>query len=197
MRAGHKAHLPAEALQVEERVQVGALPLCRHVEVGQLSLEGPLGGGEGCQSRELRGSGLAGSPRGGCQLCGLLGQLQAAAVLGLSGEGGVPSARVLAQASSRGREPPLPRAELWGFPELCFLIYRTQARPLPQQRTHLVGTRLRVTSFWKTSLTQGSGLGAPAVCPHMSPFLFVSLSIRHHPPPSPHWLGSSLRTERG
>lgn len=107
MRLGHKAHLPAEALQVEQRLQVCALPLSRHVEVGQLSLEGPLSGGQGCQSRELRGPCLAGSPCGGGQLRGLLGQLQAVAVLGLSGEGGV-----LAQASSRGREPPLPRAEL-------------------------------------------------------------------------------------
>lgn len=52
-RLVHEAHLLAEAVEVEQRLQVRALPLGCHVEVGQLSLEGPLGEGEGRQLREL------------------------------------------------------------------------------------------------------------------------------------------------
>lgn len=87
-RLVHEAHLLAEAVEVEQRLQVRALPLGCHVEVGQLSLEGPLGEGEGRQLRELRSSCLPGSSGCSFQLGRLLGQLQATAVLGLSGERG-------------------------------------------------------------------------------------------------------------
>lgn len=83
-----KAHLLAEVVQMEQRLQICALPLSCHVEVGQLRLEGPLGEGKGCQLRELGPSCLP-SPGGRCQLGRLLAQLQASAVLGLSGEGRV------------------------------------------------------------------------------------------------------------
>ena len=89
-----KAHLLAEVVQMEQRLQVCALPLSCHVEVGQLRLEGPLGKGKGCQLRELGPSCL---PSLGCrcQLGRLLAQLQASAVLGLSGEGRVVGGFVL------------------------------------------------------------------------------------------------------
>lgn len=86
-KAGHQAHLPAEVVQLQQRLQVCALPLSRHVEVGQLGLEGPLRGREGGQLRALRSSCRSGR---GPQLSCPLGQFQATAVLGLSGTGQVP-----------------------------------------------------------------------------------------------------------
>lgn len=73
-------HLPSEAVQMEQGLQVSALPLSRHVEVCQPGLEGLLGGGEGCQVWEpcLTCPFLCSS-----QLGCLLGQFQALAVLGL------------------------------------------------------------------------------------------------------------------
>lgn len=95
MQVGRQAHLLAEVVEVEQRLQVCALPLGCHVEVGQLSLEGPLGEGEACQLRELCSSRLPG-PGCSSQLGRLLAQLQATAVLGLSREGrGVYSAPAL------------------------------------------------------------------------------------------------------
>lgn len=85
----HKAHLLAEVVQVEQSLQVCALPLSGHVEVGQLRLEGPLRGGKGCQLRELCSPCLAGPTDCSFQMGRLLGQLQASTVLGLSEEGGV------------------------------------------------------------------------------------------------------------
>ena len=103
---GWKAHLLAEVVQVEQRLQVCALPLGRHVEVGQLRLEGPLGEGKGCQLRELGPSCLP-SPGCCCQLGRLLAQLQAAAVLGLCGEG-----RVSTQLQPLYQDMRLPESQL-------------------------------------------------------------------------------------
>lgn len=85
VQADNKAHLFAEVVQVEQSLQVCALPLNGHVEVGQLSLEGPLCGSKGCQFRELCSFCLTGPSGCRSQLGCLLGQLQASAVLGLSG----------------------------------------------------------------------------------------------------------------
>lgn len=60
---GRKAHLLAEVVQLEQRLQVRALPLSSHVEVGQLGLEGPLRGGKGGQLRDLRSARRAGPAR--------------------------------------------------------------------------------------------------------------------------------------
>lgn len=86
MRLDHRAHLLAEAVQVEQGLQVCALPLRRHVEVGQLRLEGPLCGREGHKLWAHGPSSLAPTSSCSSQLGRLLGQVQALAVLGLSGE---------------------------------------------------------------------------------------------------------------
>ena len=103
-----RAHLLAEVVQLEQCLQVCALPLGSHVEVGQLSLEGPLRGGKGCQLWELCPSCLTDPSSCSFHLRRLLGQLQASPVLGLSGERrGICSAPALAEACPRVRNLPL------------------------------------------------------------------------------------------
>jgi hypothetical protein len=73
-------YLPSETVEMEQGLQVSALPLSGHVEVCQPGLEGLLGGGEGRQVWEphLTCPFLCSS-----QLGRLLGQVKALAVLGL------------------------------------------------------------------------------------------------------------------
>lgn len=105
------AHLLSEAVEVEQGLQVSALPLGRHVEVCQPGLEGLLGGGEGYQVWE---------PRVTCpflcssQLCRLLAQFQALAVLGLRGRR--TSTQLWPEDLPSSQEPPWP-SEPW-FPYL-------------------------------------------------------------------------------
>lgn len=73
-------HLPSEAVEMEQGLQVSALPLGCHVEVCQPGLEGLLGGGEGYQVWELC---LSCPFLRSAQLGRLLGQFQALAILGL------------------------------------------------------------------------------------------------------------------
>ena len=138
---------------MEQRLQVCALPLSCHVEVGQLRLEGPLGKGKGCQLRELGPSCLP-SPGCRCQLGRLLAQLQASAVLGLSGEG-----RVSTQLQPLYQDARLPE------PQFPHLYNGTPGFTLP------TGTLLSVTFFWRNSLTPESGLEASHLCHHSVPFL--------------------------
>ena len=118
---------------MEQSLQVCALPLSGHVEVGQLHLEGPLRGGKGCQLRELWPLCLAGPADCRSQMGRLLGQLQASTVLGLSEEGGVSTQLPpwLRSPSESGTSH-WPTAELRDFLSLSFVIYTRGSRPLPR-----------------------------------------------------------------
>lgn len=126
VQVGRGAHPLAEAVQVEQGLEVRALPLGRHVKVGQLSLEGPLGRGKGCQLWELCSFCLP-SPSGcSSQLSGLLGQLQASAVLGLRGErrGCSLSSRLGCGLPQRSTTSSCPAAKPGDFLSFGFLICR-------------------------------------------------------------------------
>lgn len=90
-------------MEVEQGLQVSALPLGRHVEVCQPGLKGLLGGGEGCQ---VWGPRVTGPFLCSAQLRCLLAQFQALAVLGLRRKRA--STQLLPEDPPSSQEPPWP-----------------------------------------------------------------------------------------